>query len=466
LSKQQPTRDRSRIRHSSFYRFFIADPAREELDSWRTFLRREWHWVLIVFAGLVSLILWVRPLPPAQVALAVGPENSALARLGERYVHSFAQAGVTLKLVYTDRAGLASADLAQGSAEVDAAFLVSGMAKASALPDLVSLGSVEYAPLWVFYRGQVPAGVDFFEGFANGRFRIGFAGPVSRSLIQALAALRGYELSPESGFERQSNREMINRFIAGEIDVIVIVDGYDSTYVQQLVAAPGAQLFDMALAEAFERHLPFLETVTVPRGALDLVRITPPRDVTLLAPTVSLLVDRSTHESIQQLFLKVTHELDDLTEPFFVRRGVFPAYLDPEIPLSPVARRFYTEGGLPLAQRLPYWLASLIDRLWLLALGLLAVLYPLFRVVPRYRVIRSELQMSDAYRLIREIDSASSQSDSLDDLQFWVADLDELEQHLHECWIASESMEHYYILRSSLSELREKMLKHIGQLSQ
>jgi len=50
--------------------------------------------------------------------------------------------------------------------------------------------------------------------------------------------------------------------------------------------------------------------------------------------------------------------------------------------------------------------------------------------------------MSDAYRAIREIDLASSQSDSVENLQVWVADLDGLEQHLHECWIASESMEH------------------------
>jgi hypothetical protein len=464
LSKPPASRIRSRIRHSSFYQFYIADPAREEWDSWKLFFRREWHWVLIVLAGLVALLLWVRPLPPAQVVLAVGPEHSALARLGERYVQAFAEAGVSLKLVYSEQAGLASALTAQNSTEVDAAFLVAGMAKSKELPDLVSLGSVEYAPLWIFYRGVVAPDLDFFEAFANGRFSIGFAGPVSRSLIQALARLRGVSVSPETGFETQSDLQMVERFIAGEIDVVAIVDGYDSHYVQQLVNTPGIELFDMTLAQAYQRRLAFLESLSVPRGSLNLMNMTPPKDLALSASTVSLLVDRKMHPSIQQLFLKITLELEALTEPFFARRGFFPAYLDPEIPLSPVARRFYMEGGLPLAQRLPYWLASLIDRVWLLLLGLLAVLYPLYRIVPRYRVIRSELQVSDAYRVVREIDALSSRSSNKDELQTWLAELDVLEQYLHECWIASESMEHYYILRSSLFELRARVRSQIEHL--
>lgn len=458
---QAPDKAHRKIRHSSFFRHVFGLPASQEWDSCKFFLRREWHWVVVALIGLMALLMWVRPLPPARVTLAVGPENSALARLGERYVAPFAQAGVKLNLVYTDHAGLASAIAAQQASaqggQVQAAFLIAGMQASHRLPDLVSLGSVEYAPMWVFYRGQVEPGADFFQAFANGRFRIGLAGPVSRALIEQMAALRGFTISAQTGFESVADRQMVQRFIAGQIDVIVIVDGYDSHYVQQLAAVSDARLFDMGLAAAFERLLPFLERVVVPRGSLDMVNIQPVTDVTILASTVSLLVDKELHPAVQQLFLTATAGLDELTEPFFAQRGAFPAYLDPQIPLSPVARRFYAEGGLALSQRLPYWLASLIDRLWLLVLGLIAVIYPLSRLIPSYRVIRSQLQISDAYEVIHHIDVTSADEADANQLQGYVDDLDELERHLRQCWMSSESMDAFYHLRTALNQLRARL---------
>lgn len=207
--------------------------------------------------------------------------------------------------------------------------------------------------------------------------------------------------------------------------------------------------------------------------------LTPDQEVILLASTVSLLVDRTLHPAIQQLFLSVTNTFNETTEPFFFTQGVFPAYLDPAIPLSPVARRFYSDGGLALSGRLPYWLASLVDRLWLLLVGLLAILYPLYRAFPRYRLIRSQLQISDAYRVLREIDQAyhrvfgeggrdlamdsveSPPVDSSIELLSLVDELDALERHLQACWMSSDVMHEYSILRNNLALLRSTILQRL-----
>lgn len=473
----QPARE---LKHSSLYRHVFAEPASEELDSWRLFLRKEWHWLVIALVGILVLVTWVKPLPPSQVFLAVGAEHSALARLGERYIPPFEEAGIELELVLTEPAEVLDA---QSQANIDAAFVIGGMVNETLTSGMVSLGSVEYAPLWVFYRGEIEPGKDFFDAFAAGLHtntstnshthiqarisaqpsRIGLAGPASRAIIGQMARLRGIELSAATGFDPVSNRLVVDRFLEGELDVVVIVDGYDSHHISRLIAANDAKLFDMSFAAAYQRHLPYLEIVTVPRGALSLEALTPQTDVNLLASTVSLLVHARLHAAAQQLFLTVTDEFDQMTEPFFARPGFFPAYLDPEVPLSTVAKRFYSEGGLPLSQRLPYWLASLIDRLWLLVLGLLAVIYPLFRLVPRYRVLRSEMQISDAYKVMRAIDAASNDAQTCEQLERLRADLNQLEKRLQGFWISSESMRWYYTLRNTLNQLRQRLDMRIAQ---
>lgn len=448
-------RARHQIRHSSLYRHIIAEPVGEEVDSWKLFLRREWHWLLLAVFGVVALVAWVKPLPPGAVSMAVGAENSALARLGERYIVPFDEAGIELKLVYTE-----PVEAADGSDQtVDAAFMVGGLFDAKSVPLMVSLGSIEYAPLWVFYRDQVqvPGGVDLFDAFANRGLKIGLAGPASRAILGQMAQLRGFDLNVQAGFDPVSNRRVVDRFLAGDLDVVAIVDGYDSHHVSRLIQADGVSVFDMRYAKAYQRHIPFLELVSVPQGSLSLSTLKPDADITLVASTVSLLVNKDLHPAAQQLFLTATSDIEGLTEPFFARPGVFPAYLDPAVSLSSVAKRFYAEGGLPLSERLPYWLASLVDRLWLLMLGLLAVVYPIWRLVPRYRMIRSEMQVSDAYRVLRAIDAASSQTANVGELIELREDLNLLEDHLQQFWIASESMRWYYTLRNTLNQLRARL---------
>ncbi|MFN8751310.1 MAG: C4-dicarboxylate ABC transporter substrate-binding protein, partial [Betaproteobacteria bacterium] len=60
-------------------------------------------------------------------------------------------------------------------------------------------------------------------------------------------------------------------------------------------------------------------------------------------------------------------------------------------PLSDDALRSYRAGRPFLQRYLPFWVANLIDRLLVLGLPILAVAFPLFRVVPplyRWRVRR------------------------------------------------------------------------------
>ena len=462
-------------RPSSFYRFVIADPAREEWDSIRLFLRREWHWVLLALAGIVALVLWVRPLPPGEVQLAVGPENSSMAKLAERFVAPFADKGIELELIYANSGGRTPAELADEDDHIDAALVVGGLFKTDELPRMLSLGSFQYAPLWVFYRNQglgqwlgqgLGSPASLFESLGQRTLSIGTPDSKTYILFSQLAKLHNIDVGQQPNFQATDTNKAVEQLLAGEIDAVALVDGYESDNIQRLVQNSDIKLFDVSLAPAYQKHLPFMEVVQVPRGSLDVATLNPADPKTLLASTVSLLVDEDLHPAVQQLFLISADELSDSKDTFFAQPDFFPAYVDDRVPLSPIAKRYFEEGKLPLSDRLPYWLASLIDRLWLLVLGLLAVLYPAYRLVPRYRHIRSKTLLTDGYEYIRYVDANLPATDDPQVLQTYVTDLEWLEQHLRGAWVSSDLYRQYFSLRDTVIKTRDKVQAKLASMSQ
>ena len=70
----------------------------------------------------------------------------------------------------------------------------------------------------------------------------------------------------------------------------------------------------------------------------------------------------------------------------FRRMNEFPAAVERDFPLSEEAKRYYASGSPFLYKRLPFWLASLIDRILLFIVPLAIVLMPASRLLaPLYR---------------------------------------------------------------------------------
>jgi hypothetical protein len=67
---------------------------------------------------------------------------------------------------------------------------------------------------------------------------------------------------------------------------------------------------------------------------------------------------------------------------FFQRAGEFPAYKDQSFPLSSDAARYYKSGPPFLQRYLPFWLAVLVERLFVMILPLVMVLLPLLKFAP------------------------------------------------------------------------------------
>jgi TRAP-type uncharacterized transport system substrate-binding protein len=357
---------------------------------------------------LVLAYLWLNPNPPKKVTLATGPAQSAYDQFGKRYQQALKRYGIEVVLVPSEGSRANLRLLKEGRAQL--AFVQGGSGDISANEDsgIVSLGSLFVEPLWLFYRTEaakkVPGGAFTSLTQMTGlRMNIGARGSGSPGIMRRL--LEANNLDPATlKLSRLDQTAATVAFLDGELDVLVFASAPESSMVQMLLQTPGVRLVDFSQSEAYSRRLPFLSPVVLPRGVADLSRDLPPQDVRLIATTTALLARDETHPALLQLFAQAARDLHG-PAGWFNKAGSFPNIEHSEYPVASEAERTIRLGKPFLQRWMPFWLANLVERMWL-ALGIiLAVLLPLTRIVPPLYKFRIRSRVFRWYAQLRDIET-------------------------------------------------------------
>jgi TRAP transporter TAXI family solute receptor len=355
------------------------------LLSLRDLFATAWWIFLIVGIGFFIAFQFVQPAPPKKIVITTGSDAGAYYAYAGRYANILARNGVTLE-VRTSAGSLQNIERLEND-EAQVGFVQGGVIEPKGNPDeedrdsqLVSLGSVFFEPVWVFYRGDHgDRRFDRLTDLKGKRIAIGQEGSGVRQLAQQL--LSANEIKPGDHLLPLSGLKAAEELQQGRIDAAFIIAAENAPVVQVLLRSPGVKVMSFAQAEAYQRRFPFLTKLTLPQGVADLVRDYPPHDVTLLAPTANLVVRDDLHPALQSLLLQAATEVHGRAG-FFQRAGEFPVYKDRLLPLSPEAARYFKSGPPFLQRYLPFWLAVLIDRLMVLLIPIFALMIPLLKVAP------------------------------------------------------------------------------------
>jgi TRAP transporter TAXI family solute receptor len=402
--------------------------SRVDLQALQRRLRREIWLTIALGAALVALafsiaLRYVQPAPPRQLVMSTGEEGGGYHAYGKRYQELLARDGIAVELK-PSRGSLENVGrMMEPGSRVDVGFLQGGTSFAANAPNLVSLGSLYYEPLWIFHRG---AALDDLPGLRGKRIAIGPEYSGVRALALQLLAVNDVvlpptELLPIGGTDAE------RALVDGEIDVAMFVAPMESPIVERLLAAPGIRLLSLARAEAYTRRFPYLSRVVLPEGAIDFARNVPRSDIALVAPTANLLVRQDLHPALAYLLMRAAASLHG-EAGMFNRRGEFPSAKDADFPLSPEAARYYRSGPPFLQRYLPFWAANLVDRLWVMALPVLAVLFPLARILPALYGWRMRARIYRWYGRLKEIELQLEEKQTPQELQEMEARLDTIEQ--------------------------------------
>jgi len=439
----------------------VITPNGRRIKSWVT--RASWRDLLAVGIPLLLLLAfagWVvvkamRFAPPTTIRLASGPDGSSYRNQAEKYKAILARDGVKVEVLPTKGALDNLQQLANPKVKVDVGFVQGGLAEGVEGDDkLVSLGSVFAQPLMVYCRTTEP--VEILTQLRGKRIAIGPEGSGARVL--ALKILKANEMEgPPTVLVDSSGDDAAKALLAGTIDAAFLMgDSATPQVMRSLRAVPGIELASFRQADGYLRKFRFLSKLTLPEGAMDLAKDYPPRAMTLVGPTVELVARPNLHPALSDLLISAAREIHG-GPGMFRNAGEFPAPLARDFPISREAERYYKSGEQFLSKRLPFWLASLVDRLLVVLLPLLVVLVPATRIIPAIYRWRVRSRIYRWYGALMAIEHDVQRSKSAEERQKILARIDEISHAVEEIKTPLAFADQLYVLRDHVASVRRRL---------
>jgi len=403
--------------------------------------------LFLTLLGFMIAYQFVDPAPPSTLTFSAGQKGGAYYAYAERYRDYLKQHGITIRILETAGSQENIQQLRNNTSDI--AFVQSGILPASE-DKLQSLGSMYYEPLWIFMRHE-NRNLNQLNAFKGKRIAIGMHASGTQAL--ALKLLHDNGINKHNAHLLPLNaQQAATALINKQIDIAFIVSAANSQAIRTLQQHDSIQLMNMVRAKAYTRRDHSLSSVTLPQGTLNLQHNIPSHDTQMLASTASLITNGHLHPALQNLIMQAAASIHNHAS-LFTETNTFPSAAHSGIAISHTAQRYY-QSGPPFLQRfLPFWAASLIDRLKVMLLPFLALLLPLFKIMPPVYRWRIRSRIYRWYHELGKIDTALSNGFD-DDL---LNKLNQIEKEIKKVHVPLAYAEELYDLRLHLNLVRQQI---------
>ena len=422
--------------------------------SWRDVLTVGLPVVLVVVAAFALAAKLMQSAPPSHIRMVSGPPDSSYRTLAERYKKIIEAHGVKVELVASAGALDNLQQLAHPKSTIDVGFVQGGLTDGVDIARLVSLGTVFTQPLMVYYR--LPQEIDRLTALRGKRVAIGPPGSGTHAL--ALKLLKANEMDETSATLSNEHGQDAARLLAeGKLDAAFLMgDSATPQVMRGLREAAGVRLMSFRQAEGYVRRLKFLTHLTLPEGAMDLGKDYPSEAVSLVGPAVELCARKDLHPAVSDLLIAAAREIH--SGPGLYRKaGEFPAPLEHDFPISADAERYYKSGGQFLYKRLPFWLASLVDRVLVVVVPLFVIVVPATRAAPSLYRWRVRSRIYRWYGALMAIEREMTLARSPEDRQAIAHKLDDIQHAVDEIKTPLSFADQLYVLRDHVAMVRRRL---------
>ena len=412
--------------------------------------------LLVIVSGFYVAAQFIRPAPPSHLVLSSGSSGGSYESFALRYKDVLAR--YDIELVLQPSAGAIENLVRLRSGEVEAAFIQAGSAQAGEDESILSLGNLYYEPLWIFYRTKPDQPeLTRLNELRGKRIAIGAEGSGTRHLALELLHVNGVDEN-NSRLLAQGGVGVAERLRSGKLDAVMVVGTPTSALVWQLLYTEGVRLMSLTEAEAYTRRFPYLSRVVLPAGSIDFVNRLPLRDVELLAPAATLAVSENLHPALMDLLLQAASEVHGEAN-ILQRPREFPKASSVDFPLAPEAERYYKSGKPFLQRYLPFWAATLLDRMVVMIIPLLAVLVPVFKLAPGLYGWRIRSRIYRRYGELKFLEADIEREPSAHTQDEWLQRLDAIENRVNHLPTPLPFSDMLYTLRSHIGLVRKVIMQ-------
>ena len=422
--------------------------------SWRDLAVSFGPILLISAAAIWIAVRLIQPAPPNTLTITTGPQGSSFWNAAQKYKTILARNGITLNVVTSEGSAENLQRLSDPHSNVDVGFVQDGVAPGQPISGLMSLGSVAYVPLALFYHGPTVTRLSEFKGQ---RLAIGAEGSGTRELALALLKANGIEPDGSTKLLPLSGDEAAEALVSGKVDAAFLTgDSAQPPVMYKLTRTPNVQFYNFTQAEAYARRFPYLTQIHIPMGAFDFGKNLPAAPIQMVAPTEELVARDSLHPALSDLLIEAAREVHGKAN-LLQHAGEFPAPLAHDFPISDDAARYYKSGKSFLYRMLPFWIASLADRLLVVVVPLVVVLIPALRLVPSLYAWRVKSRIYRWYGALIAIERGALSEISAAERESLIEKLDAIEESVNGLKMPLAYADQFYVLREHIGFVRTRL---------
>src|SRR4051812_20525451 len=211
---------------------------------WRDLAVTVLPFVVVVVAAFWIALRYVRPAPPRTLVMTSGAPGSSFQNSAEKYRAILARQGVTLDILPSQGSLQNLKRLSDPNFKVDIGFVQGGLSNLGDPSKVMSLGSVFYVPVFLFYRAPKP--LKLMSELDGKRIAIGREGSGARVLAEALLKANGIEAGGRSKLSDLEGKAAQDALRKGEADAIFFMgDSATRESLRDLLHDTAVHLYDL-----------------------------------------------------------------------------------------------------------------------------------------------------------------------------------------------------------------------------
>jgi TRAP transporter TAXI family solute receptor len=414
---------------------------------------------LIPLVIVLALTAWIascfmEPAPPHKIVMTAGAKGGAYEAFAAQYAKALKKEGFEVEVVPSKGSVENFERLHEKDSVFDVAFIQSGIGDAKEAPELRTLASLYYEPIWVFYRGRP---VDKLAQLEGKKVAINVPGSGVYKVATDLLAESGLDRK-NTQYRELNNQEAFDGLKKGTVDAAFFIAGPEAPIIQKLLKSD-LKLMSFSQAPATLKKFPSLSIVTFPRGAISLAQDLPPHDITMLSATAMLVAKDTLHPAIMQLLLNKAHDIHS-PPGFFWDADTFPNQKVADFPVPDEAKRYLKDNKSFLQRYMPFWLANFIERMLVIVVPMVAMLVPVAQIMPG---VYQFILKADLVRWYGEIKMLEDEiwhvkTPSAEQIASWYREIEEISAKVHELNLPQAHVAEVYRLKQSITVVRERIL--------
>jgi hypothetical protein len=207
--------------------------------------------------------------------------------------------------------------------------------------------------------------------------------------------------------------------------------------------------------------MPAYAVVTLPRGGINQAQDKPDADVQLIATQAILTSREDLHPALAYLLLDAAQRLH-ADGSVLHAAGQFPSAKVAEFTVAAETTRYFKDGKPWLEKVLPFWLANFIARLLLILIPLIAIAFPIIKLVPELEAFICKRALQPHYKTLHTLEhdffaTVNQDTQNKQNKQAYLSKLDALSSTASNAKVPSDHYKDRYALLQNIAVVRARV---------